>query len=1112
MPIHFDRGSAALAAVLLALGPSGGCGRPATEDALLVRAVQVTPDTVTLGPGETQRFASAVSGSVDPASPVTWSLGAGNAGTIDADGTYHAPAVSPLAPVQVRATSTVNPGVYGEATVDFVPRGVTVTPEIVDVVLGGATVFTAAVQGAVDQAVTWRCRLGTVDADGVYQAPVDGLFDQVADVITATSVANGAEASATIRLRVAPPVLTALSGPAAAGDTLTITGTGLAPYMVMAATVVFFPDGAGGTIAVIPERTNTQLLVKVPSGAASGPVYVELQGGDLYGTARSNSLPFARAPRLRMHAARSELASGESTPLSVALLGAPGPVPISFDVDDGVVSDGVYTAPVVSQPTYVNVRACVTGTANCSGSTLAVRPFRTEPAPALVTPGASLSLGAADGTAALPATFSLVAGGGSMSSGGTFTAPTALADAGQAWVLAQVGGTQAPVQVGVTDQVPGLVHRVVDHVDHRRVDDKVGAPLGSYVEALAVAEGRAYVVATQPVTLYASRTYFWIDVYDLSEPLRPAWLGAIESATRPDRLLAAGGHLYAFSQADWSHGMARTLAVYDLAGPLPSLEALEITEGASWTLWAPPVADASSVFFFGDPTPDGTIPLKMQPLAGAASARVTGLPLPPDADAGRVDAVTASGDRAWASYMDVQGAWWVGAWDLAVEPPAFLGAAEGGASSLGIAGTLLVAGWNLYDVSGPVPVQVGGLPNGGSLVAASASRAIVRGQQSGFYVLDLSDPAVARLDSVIYAGLPMSHGSGSVVDDLLYYADGFGGVAIFDVAPAGGPRVVRGWGGLAANALVVHGGHLYAAGDGFIAGTGRLLTWDLSTTPATLLDTRVLTSPAYAMVADDDGLLVGTMKELQRWSLAEPALPSLVWSMDLGVNALRSAGGVAWVGTLAGDLIGFDLAVPGGPVEVGRIALGAVPYTIDALTPGGLTVGLAASSSGDLVVLDVSDPAHPVEAKRAGLGVPVYASVLEGATLLLSTAAGLVTVDVSDPSAPVPLVAVGLPGVSPFGDTAEAVPTWALGTHGGIAWVGTAYANGAIHGFDVRQPAWPREVARAALGTVTGEVILSVAFDGTRGFVGVGNTVVELDLAQPRNVVMTLGADPSLQR
>lgn len=1107
------RSGVLLVPVLLVLAAAGCRDSGGGDDApLRVDAVEVSPAAVTLAPGAAQRFSATAVGVAGVSSAVTWSIFPYGAGSIDADGTYHAPDVSPLGSVQVRAVSSVDPSVSGEAVVTFTPRAVEVSPATVEVVLGQSTTFSAAVTGAVDPSVAWTASPGSIDADGVYQAPIDDICGTVTGVVRATSTATGAQGTATVLFRVAAPVLEALSGPRTAGETLTLTGSGLAPSCVAAATRVHFTAAGGGSIAVTPDlRTDTDLTVTVPIGAASGPVVVELDGGEYLGTATSNPLPFTRVPRLRMHSERSDLASGESTRLPVAFLGAPGPVAISYELDAGSVTGDVYTAPTVSETTYVNVRACVTGTTNCSGSTLAVHPFRVEPVPALVAAGGTLALQAESASGPIPANFTLVSGGGALTPSGLYTPSAGLAGAGQAWVVARQGGAERAVQVGVTGQVPGLLHRMVDYVDHRTIDGAIGAPRGSYVEALAVGGNRAYVAASHPLAWYSSRTYDWIDVYDIADPLRPVWLGAVESMTRPLDMFVAAGHLYAWSESDWSHDFARTLAVYDLSGSLPAAEALDLQPQFHFRPWAPPVSDGSRLFVFGGPETDLSVPLQVHSLdeGGFAPPREVVLRLGPGADVVSLEGMTAGGDRAFAVYMDGSGDRWLAAWNLAADPPAVLGVVAGGGRSLELVGSLLVSAGSLFDVTSDVPSLVRTVPYAGTVVAGAGDRLVLSWSLGGFCILDVADPLAPTVSALVYTGAESS-ASGAFVGDVLYAAEGFGGLAMFDVASPGAPIRTGLSGSISAYELAVQDGFLYGVGADPLGG-GSLTVWDLSATPATISAALALDDAGYALSVDAGRLLVGTPTELQLWSLVQPELPAMIASVPLDVTAVQLVGDVAWVGTRSGDLVAFDLTIPEVPVELGRLPLGAPPFTLDLLAPGALAVGVASSLTGDLIVVDVTTPSAPVEGARAGLTIPIYSAARLGDTLLLATAAGLVTVDVQDPAHPIPLVNLPMLG-APYGETYDAVPTYAVGVGQGLAWVGAANARAAIHGYDVSNPWWPREVSRSAQGSVAWTSVLSFAFDGTRGFAGLENRVAEFDMTQPRNVVMTMAADPALQK
>src|SRR5262249_45820747 len=106
--------------------------------------------------------------------------------------------------------------------------------------------------------------------------------------------------------------------------------------------------------------------------------------------------------------------------------------------------------------------------------------------------------------------------------------------------------------------------------------------------------------------------------------------------------------------------------------------------------------------------------------------------------------------------------------------------------------------------------------------------------------------------------------------------------------------------------------------------------WDISRSPATL----VWRKPGEVVWYDLGGLALaitqgqivrGTLAALEVWSIANPAAPALLWSLPIGVNCVAVEGRVAWVGTLRGDLVAFDLDATGGPHELGRLSLGAFP-------------------------------------------------------------------------------------------------------------------------------------------------------------------------------------------
>jgi hypothetical protein len=1038
---------------------------------------------------------------------VNWSIAltsgdAGGAGTIATDGTYQAPATLPASQIRVRATSVADPTKWGDAIVTIGTLSVAPTQAVV--FLGEAAQFSAYLNSA-PTTVTWTARLGSVDALGRYQAPTDSAEAQ--DTVRATVGLAYADAVVTLQRR--PPVLMAVSGPAGPGDTLTLTGSGFTQGAANATVVVLFPTGAGSIAVSAMAATDTQATALVPRGCSSGSIRVELRSAI---TATSNGVPFERLPRVRLRAERADLAAGDSIPLHVAIFGASGATQLTYETDLGTIAQGVYSAPsTVAQTTYANVRACVEGTLICSGETLAVHPFVVSPSPAVVPAGGGLDLSAVAGGAHVPASFALAAGGGSVTPAGHYGAPTSVGDAGQAWLVASAGGAEEPVQVGVTGVVPGIVGRVVDYIDHHVIDTTVNAPRGTYVERVAVGGGRAYVLGTHPTTSFLDRHYFWIDVYDLADPMRPRWVGAVESFTEPGAMAVSSGRLYSLGVG--------TLAVYDLSGDLPALVMSESTPAL-----ALPALDDHSLYVFGDLAP-GTLdlPVRIHSLSEDPSAppRQTKLSLPPDATI--VEAATARDGRAFVVYWSslTQGRR-IAAWDLATEPPPLQGSVEGG-GSLSFVGPVLLAGDTLYDVTPPVPVVLGTLPFSGVAVSGSGHRNVVRSEQSGLFVIDTAVPGTPRLAATLYAGLEAT-GSGAVVDNLFYSAEGLGGLVIYDVGPDGGP-LRKGALTLGPDvvplvfAAIQVGGHIYATGRELtgLARNGFLADWDLSRTPSEAGWSMSLPMDdlGYALATSGAQLVLGSRLALRIFSIDGAGAPQPVASLPLDVSCLAVDGNVAWVGTFSGDLVAVDLGAQGGPVELGRVALGATPSAVDVLAPGQLAVSIVSGfSHGDVTILDGSSPATPVVLGRAGLNVPVYGVTHDGTILLLATAAGLVTVDAAAPSAPVLLAAVPLAGYYPYGQAWQPATAASIVLHDGVAWIGTDLANGALHGFDVRNPLWPREVARAALGGIINVGIYGpLVFDGTRAFAfgTICRGLMELDFTQPRNVVLTTTADPALE-
>jgi len=166
--------------------------------------------------------------------------------------------------------------------------------------------------------LSWRATIGTIDASGLYTAPDFPTMDFVSVGRDAGSFDAGAHVVVSGR----PPVLDSISGPAAPGDPVTVTGS-----FVGTSCLASFPSARGAPINVFASCSGNAATVIVPVGAQSGPLHIEKVGLPSQGVLVSNSLDFVRAPRILIHPLRNALARGDSVPISVTWLGAAGPLP-----------------------------------------------------------------------------------------------------------------------------------------------------------------------------------------------------------------------------------------------------------------------------------------------------------------------------------------------------------------------------------------------------------------------------------------------------------------------------------------------------------------------------------------------------------------------------------------------------------------------------------------------------------------------------------------------------------------------------------------------------------------------------------------------------------------
>jgi hypothetical protein len=1035
-------------------------------------------------------------------SDVTWAVngvagGNGTVGTISSSGLYTAPAVVPAQPsVSIVATSITTPSVSGAAqeTISSGITSISVTPTNLNMPAGQSQQFIAKVGGVANQSVVWSISgppgvpTGTVSPSGLYTPPGNlsaptGFNIQAASALDAHAAGSGF-------VQVFPlPVLTGISSnPADAGDTVNFNGTNL--FSVITAQFTGPNNAPLQSVALGGQAV-------VPHSATSGPVKLTEQFPG-FAPVVTNSVAFTRTPRLRIRAGNRDLASGESTQMQFRILGNPAPQAITWSAGLGSISSsGLYQAPAaVLSDSFVHVTGCIQGTTICDSQILGLHPFRIEPFQPVVSLGGSVQLAAISGGSPVAATWAQLTGPGSLASNGTYTAGLTLPDAGSAGVASTFSGSAENAFVAVTGGFPGLVQRVNDYIDFN-----LPIPFGTEDEGIVISGNRAYVLGAGSVDpLFFSKTYFWIDVYDVTDPVHPAWLDVVEAACRGP-LFTSGTFLHQLCSFDTTQStFPTTIATFDITGQQPVLVAQQVVLSQFFSGFNNGVA--VSVPSSGlNPLPPGTI--SIYDLSGGSITehdfipQVNGSPVTSVSAAtvvpGRVLAIFTTDPTATSSQL--------GAFDLSTNPPAFLGSVPATSSGVMIvSGNTLFVGGDAYDISGAAPVHMGGIPGfqagavNGNLVYATTGQSYAR-------VIDFTTPAQPKLLSVV-GQVGVSGGSPAQwVGDRLLLAEGNGGLGVYEAGLPGG-LVEQGelpGGGFAVIGLdqLATPSNLFVAALNTIGGVMNI--YDTSSVPATPLGRLQLgTQTPVALALSGATLYVGTDTSLLALDVTSLSAPNQLNSLPVvDVTSLAISGSTLYLGTLDSHLIIFDISQPASPVQKASILL---PGVADRMTVTGNLLIIADDLSG-LLLLNITNPLSPLLLGQAA--VPAGDLALDGNLVLVAAAdQGLAIVDITNPSSPVVVSTTPLNMPQIFGGRPAPVLAVTVEARSSIAYLGAFQNNATLFGFDYRQPAHPRLVSLASFGTGTDESLISLRAGGNSLFVG-GDMAVffQTDLSQPGNVI-----------
>ncbi len=1001
---------------------------------------------------------------------------------------------------------------------------VTVTPQSANVLTGASQLFTAQVTGTgvFSTDVTWSVNgngggnstTGTIVA-GQYTAPATAPGPTNV-TITATSVEDPSKyGNSTATIVVPNPVVLNSIAPnsASAGEVVTVDAT-FNINVIETPQIVF--SGVNGTSISMPLQMGSQTsTVVVPFGATSGPVNMSIppQPGSGATTVTSNSVQFTRLPNLRVHASTKDLSSGETLQLDSRLLGASTPSTVTWTADSGSISaEGLFQAPVVSSESYTHVVGCLQNTSSCSTVLLRILPFRITPTNPIVSIGNTLQLSALQGGSVLSPQWSILAGGGSISSGGLFIAPTTIAEAGPIIVSATVGSTTERTSIAVTGAYAGQVNRVYDYANFAAST----RPEATYVQSVAVNGNRAYAItlgtAFQPIPSFEA-----LDIYDITNPDQPVWIDAVESPTNyAANLFSSGSTLLSID--------TNYLVVYSLASQEPNVTAITPTNSSwRWTLnngilYVVPLLNPDEIYT--------TMPIDLYDVStGAVVHNHYELPNPPSWLAGN-NGISGDGSIVYVSGLVGASTYEIATYDISQSPPVLLStpiSTSSSAFNLHVVGNLLFADSQVYDISNGTPVYVMTLPmpmeqvwdvQGNNVLATIGSVLTGPGAYANIDTTSQSNPvvhaSVADLQSrdIYDAGTAVWAGNNQ-----FYAADGTGGFSIYDVSPNGGPASMIGgpWdtGFLSVYDQVIENQILYVAGMAELS-QGGLGCFDFSSgTPNLLGGLFYPNETGYAVRVSGTTVYLGLGDALKVIDASNSQSPVEIGSVAIPVSALELSGNTLFVGTSDGRLVVFDVSNPGSPSQIASLSVPA-PSTMHL---SGTLLLVSAGQSG-LLIFDVSTQSAPILLSQFSpiVSAPIWdaAPVGTSAVLLAADNSGIVTVDISNPSQPQQTYEHPLPYDNAFpNEYSESgiESAISLTNQNGLTYVGTS--DGLIYGYDASVPAVPRLVTLNVVGG-GGAIVSSITSYANNLYAAVQGFPTEVDISVPQNVIEVDDPPPAL--
>jgi hypothetical protein len=945
-----------------------------------------------------------------------------------------------------------------------------------------------------------------ITTSGQYSAPA--TVPNPANVtIAATSTQDATKFGNSTATILVPVVFNSITpSSASAGDIVTVDAS--FNFNLIEPPQVFF-SATNGMISSGLQMTNG-LTVQVPFGATSGPVYISVPpqpGGAITIAETSNSVQFTRLPNLRVRAPSKDLSSGETLQFDWRLLGASTPSVVTWKADSGTVnSQGLFQAPTVTSESYSHVTGCLKNTTSCNPVLLRILPFRIAPSNPIVSVGGTLQLSAVQGGSLLSPDWSIVAGGGSITSGGLFTAPTSAAESGPVIVAATVGPTTEQASIAVSGAYAGQLNRIYDYADFT----KYSPPESTSVGSVAVSGNHAYALTFGDPFLGYS-LYSALDIYDISNPDQPVWMDAVE-ATAAGTLFTYGNTLFSLGSDDF--------VVYSLQSQVPTVTQSFLSRRH--------LNGRKTPLLYVIPSIPGQTP-PTQPIdvydmsTGTAVHRHYDLPGIPGGSTFGFGGISGNGNIVYMSYQESFNnipQFNVATFDISQSPPILLStvvSTTATALNLQVVGSLLFADSQVYDISNVTPVLLTALPlpllkvwgAQGNYVLASGGTEV--DGTPNFVVVDISSPSSpvvhANVTDFLSWDIFSPFNATWATNGRFYVNDGTGGLAVYDVSPGGGPKSLT-------SAIVfpniydqvLQGQTLYEAAV-YGSGEGGLACFDVSGNTPQLLGTLTYPNDAsFAVQASGSTVYVGMADSLKVMDASNPHAPSEIASVSIPINALALSGNTLYAGTGDGRLLVFDVSTPASPKQIGSTTM-PIPITIRLSG----TLLLVAAEQNGFLVFDVSNPRAPTMLSQFSVSVPIWdvAPIGNSAVMLAADSSGIMTVDISNPTQPKQLYEAPLPYVNAFPPNrlaqTEIVSAFSLGTQNGLTYVGTE--NSTVFAYDASVPVAPRLTAMnvAATGSVyTGyaQGYVTAISPGTNTlYLAVQGGVVEMDNSIPENSI-----------